>query len=227
MTDNTNKFPGKLFLVKVVDPITPGTYRTVAGMRGTEWTLNNEHFDVTDKDNMPCQQLISGGVQKIAVSLSGIMKDAASLARMLALAVANTIVAYQVVSQNGDVLAGNFAIKSFGRSGPHTDAESYTLALESAGDFTYTAPPVVVDTILPPSGSTFAAAGGDVATIHGSKLQYGATCTVAGGSAIPITVAADGMSGTFVTPAHVSGTAAVIVTNADGQAAASKNITYA
>jgi TP901-1 family phage major tail protein len=134
------KAKGRDFLVKVGNGGSPTeTFTTVAGMRSTSMTLNNEIVDVTDKDGDAWRKVLAGaGIQSMSIKLSGVMSDAASAMDMQAKAFANTIHNYELVSGLGDTFAGAFQITSFERGGEYNKEETYSLTLESAGTITYT-----------------------------------------------------------------------------------------
>lgn len=133
------KGKGRDYLVKVGNGAGPEVFTTVAGMRSTSMTLNNETVDVTDKDGVPWRALLAqSGVQSMSIKLSGVMSDAASAMDMQAKAFANTIHNFQLISGLGDMFAGPFQIASMERGGDHNKEETYSLTLESAGTITYT-----------------------------------------------------------------------------------------
>lgn len=133
-------FKGKDFIVKRGNGATPTeAFATIAGMRETSTTLNNEQVDITDKDGTLWKKLLEGGgIQSMSIKLSGVMKDAASLASMQAAAFANSIHNYELLSGNGDKFSGAFAISSFERAGTNGKEETYSLTLESADTITFT-----------------------------------------------------------------------------------------
>lgn len=135
-------YKGKDFLVKrgngELSP-TPETFTTIGGMRETGMTINNEQVDITDKDGALWKTLLEGaGIQSMSIKLSGVMKNDTALVNMQAAAFANTIHNYQLLSGNGDMFAGPFAISSFERAGTNGKEETYSLTLESAGVITFT-----------------------------------------------------------------------------------------
>lgn len=134
------KAKGRDFLVKVGNGGTPTeTFATVAGMRSTSMTLNNESVDVTDKDGAPWRELLAeAGVQSMSIKLSGVMSDATTAMGMQAKAFANTIHNFELVSGLGDTFAGAFQITSMERGGEYNKEETYSITLESAGVITYT-----------------------------------------------------------------------------------------
>jgi hypothetical protein len=73
-------------------------------------------------------------------------------------------------------------------------------------------PTPVIDSVTPPGGTTV---GGQPVTIRGAGFDDGATVTFDGVSATSVVIVSQ-FEITCVTPAHVAGSADVIVTNSDG-----------
>ncbi len=79
--------------------------------------------------------------------------------------------------------------------------------------FTFVPPPTA-RSLTPPSGPT---AGGTTVTITGTNFVPGSTVAIDGGAPItPTSIAPDGRSLTFVTPAHAAGPVGVTVTTTGG-----------
>lgn len=134
------KFCGKDFLIqRLTTP--PSTYTTIAGMRSTSMTINNEQVDVTDKGDTPWRQLLDCGIRSMEMSASGIFSDAEVLATIMQDVVDGAIEQFKLISGNGDTFVGLFLIQSCERSGEYNQAEQYTLSLASAGAVTYTPAP--------------------------------------------------------------------------------------
>ena len=135
------KFNGSDFLIKVGDGGGPEVFTTIACMRSTSFSLNNEQIDTTSKCNNQWREMIEGGVRSMSLSLAGIFNDDATMATMIAENNQGAISNYQITSGYGDVYEGAFQATTQERSGEYTDAEQYSMSLESAGEITYTAPP--------------------------------------------------------------------------------------
>src|SRR3546814_9787443 len=64
---------GSDFLLKIGDGEAPPTYRTVAGLRTTQMSVNGEAVNVTTKESGGWRELLSGaGVRSVSVSAAGI-----------------------------------------------------------------------------------------------------------------------------------------------------------
>lgn len=136
------KYCGKDLLIQrqlAVGP--PITYSTIAGMRSTGLTINNEQVDVTDKGDVPWRQLLACGIRSMELSASGIFSDATVLASLMTDVTTGAIVNFKIISGRGDMFVGAFLITSCERNGEYNGAEQYTLSLASAGAIAYTAAP--------------------------------------------------------------------------------------
>jgi len=134
------KFCGKDLLIQRLTA--PATYTTVASMRSTSLSINNEQVDVTDKDDAPWRQLLEGcGVRSMELSAAGIFTYAAIMETIIADVLAGNVVEFKVISGAGDTFVGLFLVASCERSGEYNQAEQYTLSLASAGEVTYTPAP--------------------------------------------------------------------------------------
>ena len=96
---------GSLFLLKVGDGGGPETFTTVGGMRTTNFTLNNQAVDTTNKSSGQWRELLSGaGISSINISGSGVFTDDAAEETVRGYAFNNEIHNYQIAFGNGDVL---------------------------------------------------------------------------------------------------------------------------
>jgi TP901-1 family phage major tail protein len=114
-------------------------FATVAGLRSKRLSFNAELVDVTDAESAGrWRELLGGaGVQRAALSGSGIFKDQASDALVRALFFAGTIVAWQVVIPDFGTVSGPFQIAALEYSGAHDGEVVFEIALESAGQLTF------------------------------------------------------------------------------------------
>ncbi|MEM1307264.1 MAG: phage major tail protein, TP901-1 family [Pseudomonadota bacterium] len=131
---------GRDLLLKI-DIDGAGTFETVAGLRARSIALNAETVDVTHQESAgQWRELLSGASAKTArLSGSGIFKDAASDERMRALVFSGDIPAFQVVVPDFGTLEGPFQITAFELSGRHDGELAFEVAMESAGQLTFTA----------------------------------------------------------------------------------------
>jgi len=135
------KYCGKDFLIQKQDGAGPFTYTTIAGMRSTSMTINNEQVDVTDKGDTPWRQLLACGIRSMEMSASGVFSDASILDDIMSDVTNGAIITLKLISGRGDSFLGAFLITSCERNGEYNGAEQYTLSLASAGAVAYTAAP--------------------------------------------------------------------------------------
>lgn len=132
------KYLGKDFLVQVGDVASATNFVTVAAMRTTSLSINNDQIDVTEKDVMSWRALLEGGVRSMEMSAAGIMTDGASLTTMRNAVMTGQIRYFKIVSALGDSFVGLFQVASMERSGDHDKEEVYSIKLMSSGAITYT-----------------------------------------------------------------------------------------
>jgi TP901-1 family phage major tail protein len=114
-------------------------FATVAGLRSKRLSFNTQLVDVTDAESAGrWRELLGGaGVQRAAVSGTGIFKDQASDALVRSLFFAGTIMPWQVVIPDFGKVSGAFQIAALEYSGAHDGEVVFELALESAGQLTF------------------------------------------------------------------------------------------
>lgn len=121
-----------------VGTLSSGPYETIAGMKSTSCSINNEQVDVTEKGSIPWRQLLPVGIRSMELSASGVFTSDQSIADIMNDVMNGAIDTFQVSSGNGDTFVGPFLVASAERSGEYNGAEQYTLSLASAGLITYT-----------------------------------------------------------------------------------------
>ena len=130
---------GAAFLIKAGDGGGPEVFTTVAGLRVTRFTINNEIIDVTNKGSNGARELLAGvGIQSISLAGSGLFTDAAAEETLRANASAGSIDNYRIVAGNGDAWQGAFLIARYQRSGKVDGEEAFAIALESSGAVAFT-----------------------------------------------------------------------------------------
>ena len=129
---------GKDLLLKVDDG--SGAFVTIAGLRARRIAFNTETVDVTDTESAGrWRELLDGaGVQRAALSGSGIFKDAASDEAVRGLFFNGAIVAWQVIVPDFGTVGGPFQVTALEYAGNHDGEITFELALESAGALTFT-----------------------------------------------------------------------------------------
>ena len=130
---------GKDLLLKI-DSDGLGTFVTVAGLRSKRIAFNSETVDITDADSAGrWRELLAGsGVQRAAISGSGIFKDAQSDALMRQRFFAGEIADWQLAVPDFGTVEGSFQITSLEYTGSHDGEVTFEMALESAGAVSFT-----------------------------------------------------------------------------------------
>ena len=131
--------PGKDLLLKV-DATSSGAFTTVAGIRSRKIAFNLATVDTTSSESAGQwrELLAGGGVRTANVSGSGIFKNAASDAIVRAHMFAGTIAPWQIVIPTFGTIQGPFQVHSFDLTGKHDGEVTFDIALESAGEITFT-----------------------------------------------------------------------------------------
>lgn len=131
---------GKDLLLKI-DSDGAGTFTTVAGLRSRAIAFNAETVDITHQESAgQWRELLAGaGVKSARISGSGIFKDSASDELVRSYFFNGTIRDWQVVVPDFGVLEGAHQIASFELTGRHDNEIGFEIALESAGELTFTA----------------------------------------------------------------------------------------
>ena len=102
---------GSAFLLKVGDGAAPPSYRTVAGLRTTQLSVNGEAVTVTTKDSRSRRTLLSGaGVSSVSVSAVGICAGSAAEVRVRGHALAGTIDDFELSFESGERLRRRFLV---------------------------------------------------------------------------------------------------------------------
>lgn len=116
---------------------------TVAGLRSKRIAFNSETVDITDADSAGrWRELLAGaGVQRAAVSGSGIFKDAQSDALMRQRFFAGEIVDWQLAVPDFGTVEGPFQVTALEYTGSHDGEVTFEVALESAGPIGFTVTP--------------------------------------------------------------------------------------
>jgi TP901-1 family phage major tail protein len=131
---------GKDMLLKL-DETGSGSFLTVAGLRTRTLAFNAAIIDVTDAESAGRwrELLAGGGVKRASVSGSGIFKDQASDEAVRALFFAGTIRNWQLILPDFGTVAGPFQVTALEFRGDHAGEVTFELALESAGEMSFTA----------------------------------------------------------------------------------------
>ena len=131
---------GKDLLLKI-DTDGLGSFATVAGIRTKRLAFNSQTVDVTDADSTGrWRELLAGaGVQRAALSGSGLFKDAASDASIRTRFFSAQIVDWQIVIPDFGTVEGPFQITALEYAGTHDGEVTFEIGLESAGAISFEA----------------------------------------------------------------------------------------
>ena len=129
---------GKDLLVKISDGV--GGFTTVAGLRTRRLAFNAETVDVTHAESANrWRELLDGaGVKRASVSGRGLFTDAATDAAMRQTFFDGTVLTYQIVIPAFGTVQGAFQLTNLEFAGEHNGEVTYDVALESAGELTFT-----------------------------------------------------------------------------------------
>jgi TP901-1 family phage major tail protein len=131
---------GRDLLLKV-DADGSGSFQTVAGLRSNAITFNAGTVDVTHQESAgQWRELLAGaGLKSAVVRGSGIFKDAASDQIVRSAFFSGAIRGWRVIVPDFGVIEGPFQIASLEFGGRHDGEVTFDLALESAGEISFTA----------------------------------------------------------------------------------------
>ncbi len=131
---------GKDLLLKV-DSTGSGAFVTVAGLRSRTLSFNAETVDITHQESAgQWRELLAGaGIRSARVTGAGIFKDAASDELIRSYVFSGTIRGWQVAIPDFGTVEAPFQITSFELTGRHDNEVAFEIALESAGEVTFTA----------------------------------------------------------------------------------------
>jgi TP901-1 family phage major tail protein len=129
---------GSAMLMKVGNGGSPETFTTIAGLRSTNLTVNNESVDVTNKDSSGKRTYLAGaGIQSVSVSGSGVFTDGASETTVKTNALADSQDNYQFLVPDFGTFTGAFQITSLDYAGEFNGEVTYSISFESAGAITF------------------------------------------------------------------------------------------
>ncbi len=127
---------GRDFLLKIQNG---SAYETVAGLRSRKLSFNAQTVDVTDGESAGrWRELLAGaGVQRAAISASGLFKDAASDSLIRTAFFGGQILACQILIPDFGTVTGPFQIAALDYAGDYNGEMRFEIALESAGALTF------------------------------------------------------------------------------------------
>ena len=131
---------GRDLLLKI-DAAGTGAFVSVAGLRSNAISFNAVSVDVTHQESAgQWRELLAGaGLKSASVRGSGIFRDAESDAAVRACFFSGAIRVWRVIVPDFGTLEAPFHIAGFEIGGRHDGEVTFELALESAGEITFTA----------------------------------------------------------------------------------------
>jgi TP901-1 family phage major tail protein len=128
---------GKDLLIKIADG---AGFTTVAGLRTRRLAFNAETVDITHAESANrWRELLDGaGVKRASVSGRGLFTDAATDTSMRQAFFDGTVLNYQIVIPDFGIVQGAFQLTNLEFAGEHNGEVTYDVALESAGEVTFT-----------------------------------------------------------------------------------------
>lgn len=125
---------GSAFLLKIGDGALPPAYRTVAGLRTTQMSINGDPVVVTHKGSGGWRELLSGaGTRSVTVNAAGIFLGSDAEAAVRANALAGVLDDYELAFEGGEKMRGRFLIQRLDYAGDFNAERNYALVLESSG----------------------------------------------------------------------------------------------
>lgn len=128
---------GKDFLLKIGDGATSEVFTTIAGLRATALSINGATVDVTTKDqfigNTLWQALLDGGgIRALQLTADGIYEHAASQHSLRDLSLSGALTNFQL-DDGQRTWEGAFQLSNYQQSGPHDNAQTFSVTLDSSG----------------------------------------------------------------------------------------------
>lgn len=131
---------GSLVLLKIGNGGSPSeSFTTIGGMRTTQLNVNRQPVNDGDVESGAWRSLMSGaGAASVRIRGAGLFADDAAQDTLLTKALNGAGANYRFCFANGDILSGAFIVTAYERSGSMSDAEGFTVTLESAGAPSFT-----------------------------------------------------------------------------------------
>lgn len=117
-----------------------GVFVLIGGIRQKSMSLNDQSTDVSDSESPGRwrELLTNTNIRSMSMSGSGVFKDSASEAGVLADKLAGTVTDYQFVMPGLGTFEGPFVCEQLQYQGQHEGEAQYSFSWESAGEITFT-----------------------------------------------------------------------------------------
>lgn len=118
-----------------------GNYTTVGGIQGQRVSGRTPETDVSNQGspNKRRELLAGAGIRSMSVSGDGVVDSAAPTPTLVSVYEAGTIRNWTIVVPGIGTYVGPFLITQLEINGPHDKELTFSISLESAGDWTFTA----------------------------------------------------------------------------------------
>jgi TP901-1 family phage major tail protein len=139
-SENMAAQKGRDLLLKL-DGDGEGSFATIAGLRTHNFSLNAHSVDITHQESAGAwrELLAGGGVRSASVRGSGIFRDETSDVRLREMFFSGAIPEWQIAIPSFGIIQGKFQITALEYTGRHDNELCFELALESAGELSFTA----------------------------------------------------------------------------------------
>ena len=129
-------YQGRNLLLKVYYG---GQYVTVGGVRSKSARLGLETIDITNSESWDYRQFKDGGygTRTLSISIAGISNNSLSLFQIENATYTREIVTLKLLFPNDNAIDGTFRITNFSYTGSHSDIQSFSATIESAGIFIF------------------------------------------------------------------------------------------
>ena len=125
---------GAALLLKIGNGGSPEAFTTIAGLRSTSITLNDESVDITNKDSSGNREFLAdAGVHSVSISGSGVFTDGATEGTLRATMNASSFTNFQVIVPDFGTYTGAFMCASLEYAGEFNGEVTYSVTLESSG----------------------------------------------------------------------------------------------
>ena len=131
---------GKAVLIKLGDGASPEVFTTIAGLRSSTITKNDETVDITNKDSANVRELLGGaGINSITISGSGVLiTDAEDTELDLRTKLgASSFSNYEFIIPDLGTYTGAFMLTTLEYAGEYNGEATYSCTFESSGDVTF------------------------------------------------------------------------------------------
>tara|TARA_Y100000114_G_scaffold61189_1_gene56164 strand:- start:1883 stop:2296 length:414 start_codon:yes stop_codon:yes gene_type:complete len=129
---------GSELLFKIGDGGSPEAFTTIAGMRTTELTMNDEMVDITNKDSSRARTILAqGGTNSMTVSGDGVFNDSASETTLRSKFDESGLTNFQFIVPDFGTFTGNFRLTTLAYAGAFNGEVTYSFTFESSGAITF------------------------------------------------------------------------------------------